>query len=48
MLFLLCLKDLKKAYNVIPDLTAPQLELGLSVDLTWQQGDTYAVELKAE
>lgn len=42
------IKDLKKAYNVIPDLTAPQLELGLSVDLTWQQGDTYAVELKAE
>ena len=42
------IKDLKKAYNVIPDLKAPKLELGLSVDLTWQQGDTYAVELKAE
>lgn len=32
--------SLKSAYNCIPDLRTPQLELGLSVDLTWQQGLT--------
>ncbi len=30
--------SLKKAYNVLPDLRAPQLELGLSVNLEWQAG----------
>ena len=40
--------DLKKAYNVIPDLRAPKLELGLSVDLTWQEANTYNVTLQAE
>lgn len=34
------INNLKKAYNCIPDLRTPQLELGLSVDLTWQQGLT--------
>ena len=34
------ISSLKKAYNCIPDLRTPQLELGLSVDLTWQQGLT--------
>jgi hypothetical protein len=33
--------SLKKAYNVIPDLRSPKLELGLSVDLKWQQGITF-------
>lgn len=37
--------SLVNAYNVIPDLRAPRLELGLSVDLTWQQANTYDVPL---
>ena len=37
----LTLKDLKSAYNTIPDLRTPQLEIGFSVDLTWQEGHTY-------
>ena len=32
------IESLKYAYNVLPDLTMPKLEMGLSVDLTWQQG----------
>lgn len=32
--------SLKNAYNTIPDLRSPRLELGLSVDLTWQTGLT--------
>lgn len=39
------IKDLKKAYNVIPDLTAPKIELAMSVDLTWQKGLTFDVDL---
>ena len=35
---------LSKAYTGLPDLRTPQMELGLSVDLTWQQGTTYNVE----
>lgn len=30
--------SLKSAYNCIPDLRAPRLELGLAVDLQWQKG----------
>lgn len=40
----LTLKDLKSAYNTIPDLRTPQLELGFSIDLTWQSGHTYEVD----
>ena len=40
--------SLRQAYNVIPDLRAPKLELGLSVDLTWQQANTYEVDLGAD
>ena len=40
----LTLKDLKTAYNTIPDLRTPQLELGFSVDLTWQNGHLYKVD----
>lgn len=36
---------LGKAYNVIPDLRSPKLEFGLSVDLTWQSGLTFDVNL---
>ena len=36
--------SLKKAYNTVPDLRTPQLELGLTVDLKWQEGLTFNVE----
>ena len=39
------IKDLKTAYSTIPDLKAPQLEIGLSVDLEWKTGHTYDLEL---
>ena len=39
------IKDLKKAYVTIPDLRASQLQLGLSVDLSWQSGLTFDVAL---
>lgn len=32
------INSLKSAYNCIPDLRSPKLELGLSVNLEWQQG----------
>lgn len=32
------INSLENAYNCIPDLKNPKLELGLSVDLTWQAG----------
>ena len=35
--------SLKNAYNTMPDLRAPRLELGLSVDLTWNPGITQTV-----
>lgn len=38
-------KGLGAAYNVIPDLRTPKMELGLSVDLTWQAGNTFTVNL---
>ena len=39
------IKDLKNAYVTIPDLRASKLQLGLSVDLTWQSGLTFDVEI---
>lgn len=39
------INDLKKAYVTIPDLRVASLELGLSVDLTWNSGLTYDVPL---
>lgn len=39
----LVIASLKNAYNTVPDLRAPQLELGLSVDLTWNPGITQTV-----
>lgn len=38
--------NLKNAYNVVPDLRLPQLELGLSVNLTWQAANTYSVTME--
>ena len=38
-------KGLGGAYNVLPDLQTPQLELGLSVNLEWQSGLTFNVNI---
>ena len=35
------LKDLRKAYNTIPDLRTPKLEIGFAVSLSWQSGHSY-------
>ena len=40
------IKSLKNAYVTIPDLRATQLQLGLSVDLSWQTGLTYDVTIE--
>ena len=32
------INSLAHAYNCIPDLRSPKLELGLSVDLDWEKG----------
>ena len=37
--------SLKNAMNVIPDLRDPQIELGLSVNLTWKTGNTFNVDI---
>jgi len=42
----LTLKNLKTAYNTIPDLRTPKLELGFSVDLSWKEGHTYDVNFQ--
>ena len=42
----LTLLNLRKAYSTLPDLRTPQLELGFSVDLTWQEGNTYNVNFE--
>ena len=39
------IKDLKNAYSTVPNLKAPQLEIGLSVDLEWRDGHEYSLEL---
>ena len=39
------IKDLKKAYNHIPDMRTSKINVGLAVDLTWQTGITFDVEL---
>lgn len=38
--------SLKNAYNTIPDLRSTKLQLGLSVDLDWQVGLQFDVEIK--
>ena len=43
----LSLKDLTKAYNVVPDLRTAALELGFSVDLSWQAGHLYEITIGA-
>lgn len=38
--------NLKSAYNGLPDLRTPSLQLGMSVDLNWEKGHTFDVEIK--
>lgn len=42
----LTITSLKNAYNTIPDLRSTKLQLGLSVDLDWQVGLQFDVEIK--
>ena len=39
------IKSLEKAYNTIPDLRSTKLQFGLSVDLAWQQGLQFDVDI---
>lgn len=39
------IKDLKSAYNCIPDLRTSGINVGLAVDLSWKEGITFNVEL---
>lgn len=41
----LTIKSLKNAYNTIPDLRSTKLQLGLSVDLEWQTGIQFDVNI---
>lgn len=41
----LTIKDLKNAYNVIPDLRSTAISVGLAVNLEWQNGITFDVEI---
>ena len=40
------ISNLKNAYNVVPDLRAPELEIGLSVNLDWIEANTFTVPLQ--
>lgn len=40
------IKSLENAYNVIPDLRATRMELGLSVDLKWETGIVFNVDIQ--
>lgn len=42
----LTITSLKNAYNTIPDLRSTKLQLGLSVDLDWQAGLQFDVEIE--
>lgn len=39
------IKDLKSAYNCIPDLRTSGINVGLAVDLSWKTGITFNVEI---
>lgn len=39
------IKDLKKAYNCIPDLRTSKINVGLAIDLKWESGIKFNVEL---
>ena len=40
------IKDLKNAYNTLPDLTIPKLEMGLSIDLGWKTGIIDSIDME--
>ena len=40
------LNNLRRAYNTIPDLRTPQLEIGFSVNLSWKNGNTFDVVIE--
>lgn len=42
----LTISSLKNAYNTIPDLRATEMQLGLAVDLTWEEGLLFDVEIQ--
>ncbi len=42
----LTISSLKNAHNTLPDLSVPQLDLGLSIDMTWKQGVTYDITIE--
>lgn len=39
------IKELKKAYNCIPDLRTSKINVGLAVDLKWESGITFNIDL---
>lgn len=39
------IKDLKSAYNCIPDLRTSGINVGLAVDLSWKEGITFDVDI---
>ena len=41
----LTISSVRNAYNEIPDLRTPTLELGMSVDLSWKAGSVYEVTI---
>ena len=45
-LALFTIKNLKKAENTIPDLRNAAIELGLSVNLSWQTGATFSLDIE--
>jgi hypothetical protein len=40
------IKNLKSAVVTIPDLRNPGVELGLSVDLEWQEGNSFNIDFQ--
>ena len=42
----LTIPSFANAYNILPDLRAPELEMGVSVDLTWQNGNQYDISVE--
>ena len=40
------INNFEKAYNILPDLRAPELEMGVSVNLTWEQGNQFDIEVE--
>lgn len=40
------IKSFKNAYNLLPDLRTPNLEIGMSVNLTWESGITQDITIE--